>query len=245
MRVCFENKSKDLSAEIIFPDKSIITIPPASLKEYELSGDSIIFAVKYVRDFTFGYQLATRVDGKISEQLADKLAEKALASFGNLIVQVINKYKISKLEENSVIELDDRAYYASAEGLEAFFGCFPSLYYFGQAEVSGGEIEIVNSIAFNRPEFLRLYKLIYRTINLHGFIFNIVKYRFQIKRQRKISSSDYLIPKFRELYSLPLDDREYHLKPLTVLIDKFLNFLKGKLPKRVYNKLVRKLKRYF
>lgn len=245
MKIYFENKSKDLSAEIKFSDKSTLIVPASSPKECEIEGDSVVFSVKYVRDFTFGYQFVSRSDSKLSEQLADRVAEKTLTSIGNLIVQVINKYKICKLKENAVIEINDRAHYVSSEGLEGFLGCFPALYYFGQAESENAEIEIVNSIAFNRPEFLSLYKLIYRTINLHGLFFNIIKYKVQINRQRRISSSDYLVFKFRKLYSLSLSEREYQFKPVTVLTDKFLNFIKGKLPKRIYNKLVRKFKRYF
>ncbi len=245
MKICFENKSKDLGAEIIFADKSILNIPPASKKEFEIIEEVITFSVKYVRDFTFGYPFIPKVDGKLTDQLTNKLTEKAIRSIGNAIVQVVNTYKISVLTENSVIEVNDRAHYLSAEGLDGFFGCFPSLYYFGQAECESAQIEIVSSSAINRPEFISLYKLIYRTINLHGLFFNIIKYKVQINRQRNISSKSYLTMKFRKLYSLPLSEREYQFKPVTVLTDKFLNFIKGKLPKRIYNKLVRKFKRYF
>lgn len=245
MKICFENKSKDLGAEIIFKDKSVLNIPPASPKEFEISEDNITFSVKYVRDFTFGYQFVPRVDGKLTDQLTNKLTEKAIKSIGNAIVQVVNTYKISNLKDGSVITVNDRAHYLSAEGLDGFFGCFPALYYFGQAECENAEIEIVSSVAMNRPAFISLYKLIYRTINLHGFFFNIIKYKVQINRQRNISSSKYLTMKFRKLYALPVSDREYQFKPLTVLTDKFLNFIKGKLPKRIYNKLVRKFKNYF
>lgn len=244
MKIYFENKSKDLGAEIIFKDKSILNIPPASPKEIEISEENVVFSVKYTRDFTFGYQFVPRVDGKLTEQLADKLAEKAVKSIGNAIVQIVNTYKVSSLKDGSVIQVNDRAHYLSAEGIDAFFNCFPALYYFGQAECENAEIEVVSSVAVNRPAFLSLYKLIYRTINLHGLFFNIIKYKVQINRHRKISSTNYLTLKFKKLYSLPLNEREYQFKPITVLTDKFLNFIKGKLPKRIYNKLVRKLKRY-
>ena len=148
------------------------------------------------------------------------------------------------MNDGSVIEVNDRAHYLSAEGLDAIFNCFPALYYFGQAECENAEIEIVSSVAVNRPEFISLYKFIYRTINLHGLFFNIIKYKVQINRQRNISSKNYLTMKFRKLYSLPLSEREYQFKPITVLTDKFLSFIKGKLPKRIYNKLVRKFKNY-
>ncbi len=245
MKICFENKSKDLGAEIVFGDKSVLNIPFSSSKEFDVNEDNITFSVKYVRDFTFGYQFVPKVDGKLTDQLADKLAEKAVKSIGNAVVQVVNTYKISGLNDGSIIEVNDRAHYLSAEGIDAIFNCFPALYYFGQAECENAEIEVVSSIAMNRPEFISLYKLIYRTINLHGLFFNIIKYKVQINRQRKISSSNYLTLKFRKLYSLSLSEREYQFKPITVLTDKFLNFLKGKLPKRIYNKLVRKFKRYF
>lgn len=245
MKIYFENKSKDLGAEIIFKDKSILNIPPNSPKEFETSEDNITFSVKYVRDFTFGYQFVPRVDGKLTDQLTNKLTEKAIKSIGNAIVQVVNTYKISNLKDCSVVEVNDRAHYLSAEGIDALFNCFPALYYFGQAECENAKIEVVSSVAINRPEFISLYKLIYRTINLHGLFFNIIKYKVQINRQRKISSPNYLTLKFRKLYGLPLSDREYQFKPITVLTDKFLNFIKGKLPKRIYNKLVRKFKKYF
>ena len=245
MKICFENKSKDLGAEITFQDKSVLNIPPNSLKENEINEDNITFSVKYVRDFTFGYQFVPRVDGKLTDQLTNKLTEKAIKSIGNAIVQVVNTYKISGLNDGSVIQVNDRAHYLSAEGIDGFMGCFPALYYFGQAECENAKIEVVSSSAVNRPEFISLYKLIYRTINLHGLFFNIIKYKVQINRQRKISSANYLTMKFRKLYSLPLNDREYQFKPITVLTDKFLSFIKGKLPKRIYNKLVRKFKKYF
>ncbi len=245
MKIYFENKSKDLGAEIIFNDNSILNIPPNSHEAFDINEDNITFSVKYVRDFTFGYQFIPKVDGKLTDQLTNKLTEKAIKSIGNAIVQIVNTYKISDLKDGSVIEVNDRAHYLSAEGIDALFNCFPALYYFGQAEYENGEIEIVSSVAINRPEFISLYKWIYRTINLHGLLFNIIKYKVQINRQRKISSSDYLTAKFRKLYALSLEEREYQFKPVTVLTDKFLNFIKGKLPKRIYNKLVRKFKRYF
>ena len=245
MKICFENKSSDLGAELIFEDKSSLNIPPNSNKEFEISEDNITFSVKYVRDFTFGYQFIPKVDGNVKDIITDKITQKAINAIGNAIVQVVNTYKISGLKENLVVEINDRAHYLSAEGIGALFNCFPALYYFGQAECENAEIEIVSSVAVNRPEFISLYKFIYRTINLHGFFFNIIKYKVQINRQRKISSKDYLTIKFRKLYSLPLNERDYQFKPITVLIDKFLNFIKGKLPKRIYNKLLRKFKRYF
>lgn len=245
MKIYFENKSKDLGAEIIFSDKSILNIPPNSTKEFEINEDNITFSVKYVRDFTFGYQFTPKVDGKITDQLTNKLTEKAIKSMGNAIVQIVNTYKVSKLKDSSVIEVNDRAHYLSAEGFDAIFNCFPALYYFGQAECENAEIEVVSSVSINRPEFISLYKLIYRTINLRGLFFNIIKYKVQINRQRKISSANYLTLKFGKLYALPLNEREYQFKPITVLTDKFLNFIKGKLPKRIYNKLVRKFKKYF
>ncbi len=245
MKIYFKNKSKDLGAEITFQDKSVLNIPPNSPKEIEINEDNITFSVKYVRDFTFGYQFIPKVDGKLTDQLADKLAEKAVKSIGNAIVQIVNTYKISGLSDGSVIEVNDRAHYLSAEGLDALFNSFPALYYFGQAECENAKIEVVSSVSINRPAFISLYKLIYRTINLHGLFFNIIKYKVQINRQRKISGTKYLTLKFRKLYALPFNEREYQFKPLTVLTDKFLNFIKGKLPKRIYNKLVRKFKNYF
>lgn len=245
MKIYFENKSEDLGAEIIFEDKSILNIPPDSPKAFEIKEDNITFSVKYVRDFTFGYQFIPKADRKLTDQLTNKLTEKAINSIGNAIVQIVNTYKISGLKDGAVIEVNDRAHYVSAEGIDAFFNCFPALYYFGQAECENAEIEVLSSVAMNRPAFISLYKLIYRTINLHGFFFNIIKYKVQINRHRKISSKNYLTMKFKKLYDSPVNEREYQFKPLTVLTDKFLNFIKGKLPKRIYNKLVRKFKRYF
>ena len=245
MKIYFENKSKDLGAEITFQDKSVLNIPPNSTKEAEISEDSVTFSVKYTRDFTFGYQFIPNVDGKITDRLADKLAEKAVESIGNAIVQIVNTYKVSNLKDSSIIAVNDRAHYLSAEGIDALFSCFPALYYFGQAECENAEIQVLSSVPTNRPAFISLYKLIYRTINLHGLFFNIIKYKVQINRHRKISSVNYLTMKFRKLYALSFSEREYQFKPLTVLTDKFLNFIKGKLPKRIYNKLVRKFKSYF
>lgn len=245
MKIYFDNKSKDLGAEITFKDKSVLNIPPNSPRAVEINDDNITFSVKYVRDFSFGYQFIPKVDGNVKDIITEKLTQKAINSIGNAIVQIVNTYKISGLKDGSVIEINDRAHYLSTSGIDAFFNCFPAIYYFGQAECENAEIEIVSSVPINRPAFIGLYKLIYRTINLHGFFFNIIKYKVQINRQRKISSTNYLAMKFQNLYSLPLSEREYQFKPITVLTDKFLEFIKGKLPKRIYNKLVRKFKRYF
>ena len=245
MKICFENKSKDLGVEIIFADKSVFNIPSNSQKVIEISEDNITFSVKYIRDFSFGYQFIPRADAKMTDRVAEKLAEKAVKSIGNAIVQIVNTYKVSGLTDGATIQVNDRAHYLSAEGIYGFFGCFPALYYFGQAECENAHTEVVSSVAMNRADFISLYKLIYRTINLHGIFFNIIKYKVQINRQRKISSTDYITMKFKKLYSLPLTEREYQFKPVTVLTDKFLNFIKGKLPKRIYNKLVRKFKNYF
>ncbi len=245
MKICFDNKSSDLGAELIFEDKSLLNIPPNSQRVFEISDDNITFSVKYLRDFTFGYKYIPKVDRNVKDAITEKLTQKAINSIGNAIVQIVNTYKISNLKDGSVITVNDRAHYLSAEGIDSLLGCFPALYYFGQAECGNGEIEVVKSVAINRPEFISLYKLIYRTINLHGFFFNIVKYKVQINRQRHISGTNYLTMKFKKLYSLPYEEREYQFKPITVLTDKFLDFIKGKLPKRIYNKLVRKFKRYF
>ncbi len=245
MKIYFENKSTDLGVEIIFEDNSVLNIPPNSPEAFEINANNITFSVKYIRDFTFGYQFIPKANGKLTDQITNKLTEKAIKSIGNAIVQVVNTYKISCLKDSSVIEVNDRAHYLSADGIDAFFGCFPALYYFGQAECENAEIEVVSSVSINRPAFISLYKLVYRTINLHGLFFNIIKYKVQINRQRNISSKSYLTMKFRKLYSLSLSEREYQFKPITVLTDKFLNFIKGKLPKRIYNKLVRKFKKYF
>ena len=245
MKIYFENKSSDLGAELVFEDERILNIPPNSQRSLDISGDNVTFSVKYVRDFTFGYSYIPKVDGNIKEAITEKITQKAINSIGNAIIQAVNTYKVSGLTEGSVIAVNDRAHYLSAEGIDSLFGCFPALYYFGQAECENGVVEVVKSVATNRPGFISLYKWVYRTINLHGFLFNIVKYKVQINRQRKISSSDFLTAKFRKLYALPLEEREYQFKPVTVLTDKFLDFIKGKLPKRIYNKLVRKFKRYF
>lgn len=245
MKIYFDNKSKDLEAEIILEDKSVLRISPNSPKEIELNDNNITFSVKYVRDFTFGLKNVNQADGKITNQIKDKITERAIKSIGNAIIQVVNTYKISGLKDGSAIEVNDRAHYLSAEGIYGFFGCFPALYYFGQAECENAEIVVLSSTATNRPGFISLYKLIYRTINLHGIFFNVIKYKVQINRHRKISKSDFITMKFKELYSLPLSERDYQFKPVTVLTDKFLNFIKGKLPKRIYNKLVRKFKKYF
>ena len=98
MKICFENKSRDLGAEIIFEDKSILNIPPDSPRSLDISGDNATFSVKYVRDFTFGYQIAPKVDGKLTDQITNKLTEKAIArrvvtgsseatALGNILLQ--------------------------------------------------------------------------------------------------------------------------------------------------------------
>ena len=125
MKIYFENKSKDLGAEVTFNDNSILNVPFGLSKEFEINENNITFSVKYVRDFTFGYQIAPKVDGKITDQITNKLTEKAINSIGNAIVQIVNTYKISDLNDGSVIEVNDRAHYLSVEGLDLFSTVFP------------------------------------------------------------------------------------------------------------------------
>ena len=87
MKICFENKSNDLGAEIIFNDNSILNIPPGSSKEFEIDEDDVTFSVKYTRDFTFGYQFVPKADGKFTDQLTNKLTEKAIKSNINTLYE--------------------------------------------------------------------------------------------------------------------------------------------------------------
>lgn len=245
MKIIFSNISKDLDVLLSFKDGSAFTVPYGSVKAFEIQGDSIAFAVKYQRDFTMGYQYIPHDDGKIKSMVTDKITEKAMESIGNTLVQIENTYKAYNLTENAVIELNDRCNYLSPSGLEGFMGCFPALYYFGQAECKEGNIKVLSSVAFNRPGFLSFYKFVYRTIDLKGPFFDFIKYKVQIDRQRKISSTEYLTGKFNEFYSMSFADRDYQFKPITVLTDKFIKFIKNKLPKRIRKKLAKKLKRQF
>lgn len=245
MNILFENKSKDLGAQIIFKDNSVSLIPPGTTRSYELSDDNVIFSVKYLRDFTFGYEAVQMYNGKITEQITGKLAEKALDSICNTIVQVVNTYNVSDLTEDAVIEVADKAYYLSVNGFEAFIGYYPALYYFGQAECRTGKVQVISSNPINRPEFLSLYKFIFQTTNMHGILFNVIKYKLQIDRHRDISSPKYLTFKFNKLYDMTITERENQFKPLKVLTDEFFKFVRRTMPKRVYNRLVKRFKKYF
>lgn len=244
MKIYFENKSKDLGAEITFQDKSVLNIPPNSLEENEVNEDNISFSVKYVRDFTFGYQFIPKVDGKLGDRLVDKLTEKTIKSIGNAVVQIENTYRISDLKDGAVIVINDRAHYVQTSGVSAFFNCLPALYYFGQAECEQGRVGIVSSVCFNREAFIKFYRFFYSSINLAN-ILNIVKYSVQVRRQKKISSEKVLTSTFTKLYTLSPEERDYQFKPIKVLGDRLLRYIQGKLPKRVYKKLVKKLKGYF
>lgn len=243
MEVIFKNLSTDLSGIVKIKNCDEFEVRSLGEKTINIEGSELVFYVKYIRDFTFGYQPQPKETGKLQDIITDKMTEKTLNSIGNAVVQIVNTYKISDLKDGAVIEINDRAHYVATSGIQAFFNCFPALLYFGQAECFSGNTEVLSSVCINRPDFISLYKLIYRIINLHGFIFNFVKYKVQIDWQRKVSGNNYLTLTFKKLYSLPYNEREYQFKPLKVLGDRFLKFLKGKTPKRVYNKLTSKLKR--
>ncbi len=243
MKVIFKNLSTDLSCIVKIKSRDEFEVQTLSEKIVDIEGPELVFYVKYIRDFTFGYQPQPKGTGKLQDKITDIVTEKTINSIGNAVVQIVNTYKISDLKDGAVIEINDRAHYVATSGIHAFFNCFPALLYFGQAECFSGKVEVLSSVCINRPDFISLYKLIYRIINLHGFIFNFVKYKVQIDWQRKVSSNNYLTLTFQKLYALPYNEREYQFKPLKVLGDRFLKFIKGKTPKRVYNKLVTKVKR--
>ncbi len=242
MNIVFKNLSSDLPAKIVFgkPD-DFVTVEPLQETVKSINGNELQFYVKYERDFTFGYKGKITENAKIQEVLTKKITQKAVNSVGNAVLQIANTYSISGLTEKSVITVNDKAHLLLPDGIDAFFYSLPILLYFGQAECLGSNVKVVDSVCFNRPGVISFYKFIYRTVNLHGFIFNIVKYKVQINRHRRISSTAFLTKKFQKLYALPFNERDYQFKPLRVLTDKFLIFIKSKLPKRVYNKLMKKI----
>ena len=107
MKIYFENKSKDLGAEITFNDNSVLNVPFGSSKEFEINENNITFSVKYVRDFTFGYQFAPKVDGKITDQITNKLTEKGIKWSKDLSVVASDKATFDSQEWDKTATSED------------------------------------------------------------------------------------------------------------------------------------------
>ena len=244
MVVNFKNLSTDLSGRVKIKNSGIIDVLSLTEAQVEINGTTIEFSVVYNRDFSFGLKPEPKNSDKLGDVINNKLNDKIFESIGNAVVQIENTYCISGLKDGAVIEINDRAHYVQTSGVSAFFNCLPALYYFGQAECEQGSVGIVSSVCFNREAFIKFYRFFYSSINLAN-ILNIVKYSVQVKRQKKISSQKVLTSTFTKLYALSPEERDYQFKPIKVLGDRLLRYIQGKLPKRVYKKLVKKLKGYF
>lgn len=228
MRIVFENKSTDTNA-ILYINNTVETIMPNATVDCDIDSDAAVFSVVFDRDFNIE-----------SDENTNKLAKLFLDNIGNLIVQIKNTYRVSRLADGDVIELFEKAHYVPTTKLEQLFNCVPALYYFAQAECEKAEVTVESSCAINHDEFIKTYKAIFRVLNLSG-VFRILKYSKQMKRQKKISSDTVLTKKFQELYSLPYEDRAYQFKPLLVIFDRAIESVLEKIPKKLRAKLKSKL----
>lgn len=244
MVIFFKNLSSDLSGRVKIKNGCSFEVLSLAQTQIEVNDSVLEFSVVYNRDFSFGLKPEPKNSAKLSDKINDKMNDKLFESIGNAVVQIENTYRVSGLTDGAVIEINDRAHYVQTSGVSAFFNCFPALYYFGQAECEQGVIEVVSSVCFNREAFIKFYRFFYGSINMAN-ILNIVKYKVQVSRQKKISSEKVLTATFTKLYALPASERDYQFKPIKVLGDRLLKYIQSKLPKRVYKKLVKKFKSYF
>lgn len=229
MTITFKNLSDEVDA-VLAIDNDEILIDKSSVYEIETDKKEISFSVVFNRDF----KLDT------SGEKSDKLSEWLGNSIGNFFVQIKNTYIVSGLLDGDIIELNERAHYVPATKREAFYKCLPALYYFGEAECENAGIDVVLSNAINRDEFVGFYKKFLRIFNLSG-AFRILKYMKQIKRQKRISSDETLTKRFKELYQLSDEEREYQFRPIQVIFDRIIELMLSKLPKKLRAKAARKI----
>lgn len=240
MQITLKNLSEDVKGIVELNNGEVITLDELSQREIECNDSSIIFSVIYNRDFTFGFK-PNEDAAKPSEKLGNKMADKFMNSIDKALLILKNTYKISNLSDGMVIEINDRAHYVELTKMQSFFKCIPALYYFGAVEAENAEIDVISSYAVNRVGFLKFYKWLFRFIDFRSGFFHIVRYKVHMKRQKKISEDEVLTERFKRLYSLSLQERDYQFRPLRVIADKIIESVKKKIPKRLWNKLSAKL----
>lgn len=232
MKITFKNLCDDVDATLTI-DGAQISVLPLSSYEAELDKKEITFSVFYNRDF----RIETGKDIR-----TDKVFGWITESMGNFIVQIKNTYRVSDLLDGDVIELSEKAHYVPTTKKEAFFKCLPAMYYFAEAECEQAVIEAVSSQPTNRDDFIKFYKRLLKLFNLKGW-FKILKYKQQLKRQKRISSDEMLTKIFQSLYELPYEEREYQFKPLLVIADRMIDSFLEKLPKKLRSKAKDKIER--
>lgn len=238
MKIYFENQSCDLEAEIniIHPTSLNIIVVPLGKTELEIDDKAIIFSLQYNRNFAVSEDELIENDSFLGK----KINTSVLNSIGNMIVQIRNTYNVEDLMEDDIISVNDRAHYVPVTKKEAFYKCVPALYYFGQAECRRAKISVVSSESTNREGFLKFYKCFTAIMNLSGY-FRIIKAAKQMKKQKRISDSSTLTKTFKHLYGLSYEEREYQFKPLLVIVDRFIDNLLSKIPKRIRAKIKLKI----
>lgn len=232
MKIIFKNLCDDVDAILKIDGKEFV-VSPSSLYEMEIDKKEITFSVLYNRDF----RIETGNDSK-----SDKVFGWITESMGNFIVQIKNTYRISDLLDGDVIELSEKAHYVPTTKKESFYKCLPALYYFAEAECENALTEVVSSQSTNREDFIKFYKKLLKLLNIKGW-FKILKYKKQLKRQKRISSDETLSKTFKSLYELPFEEREYQFKPLLVVADRMIDSLLSKLPKKLRAKAGEKIER--
>lgn len=232
MNITIKNLCDDVDAKLTI-DKREVVLSGLQSYEFDVDKKEIILSVLYNRDF----RVETGDDAK-----KDKIFGWISESIGNFIVQIKNTYRISNLADGDIIEVDEKAHYVPTTKKEAFYKCLPALYYFAQAECKNASTEIVSSQAINRDSFIKFYKRLLKLFNLNGW-FRILKYKKQLKRQKRISSDDTLTQTFKSLYELPFEEREYQFKPLLVIADRMIDSMLSKLPKKLRAKASERIER--
>lgn len=233
MKIILKNCADDIDALISLGGEEI-SISPLSDYELELEEKEISFSSYYRRNFD--------IDVSVGE--TDKIMKWLDFSLGNLIVQIKNTYRVSDMLDGDVIELKDSWHYVPTTKREAFYKCLPSVYYLSQAECENAKIEPVSAIAINKESYVKFYKKFLVLMNLYGW-FRIIKYKKQLKHQRRISSDECLTKTFQGLYEMSYDERAYQFQPIIVIFDRVVDamFSKIKMPKKIKAKLQERINR--
>ncbi|MCM1284675.1 MAG: hypothetical protein NC213_08465 [Acetobacter sp.] len=237
MNIILKNLADDIEAVVKFDGEnagSIFSILPDEEKEITIISNEICFELEYKRDFSVYAEGTYKLD---------KLQDAFSNSIGNAIVQINNIYTVTDLTDGDIITLNDKAHYVPTTKRESRYKCLPAIYYFGEAECERAKIQVNHSICTNRNEFLKLYKWIFRAINLNGW-FRILKYIKQNKRQKTISDETILTSTFQKLYELDYKERAYQFKPLLVITDKLIENILAKLPKKLRIKAKEKINKF-
>lgn len=234
MKIVLKNLSDDVDALVSIKGNEEVSVSPLSDYELDIDEKEVQFSVYYKRNF----------DADISVRETDKILKWLDFSIGNLIVQIKNTYRVSDIIDGDVIELNDRWHYVPTTKRESFYKCLPSVYYLSQAECESARVETVSATALNRAAYVRFYKKFFVLMNLYGW-FKIIKYKKQLKRQKRISSDECLTQTFKGLYEMSFDDREYQFQPIIVIFDRVVDamFTKIKMPKKIKAKFQERINR--